>query len=111
VIDTQGASGRLQFLSLRLYNPKTHQWSLNFTSLDSGALGVPMVGEFKQGSGMFYSRDELNGKAILCRFIFSNPATGPVNEEQAFSTDGGKTWEVNWINTSSIDKREASAAS
>jgi hypothetical protein len=103
VIDTQGPSGRLQFLSLRLYNPKTHQWSLNFSTMGSGELGVPMVGAFKNGSGEFYNTDQWHGRPVLCRFIFSN-LTGPSSEEQAFSADGGKTWEVNWINTAALGK-------
>lgn len=99
VIDTRGSSDHLQFISLRLYNPKSRQWSLNFSTRGSGILGTPMLGTFENGRGTFYSQDQLDGKPIRCRFIFSNLTSGPGSEEQAFSQDGGQTWEVNWINT------------
>jgi hypothetical protein len=35
----------------------------------------------------------------LVRFIFSDISATSGRDEQAFSDDGGKTWEVNWINT------------
>jgi hypothetical protein len=108
VIDTRGASDHLQFISLRLYNPKARQWSLNFSTRGSGTLGIPMLGTFKDGRGTFYSGDQLDGKPIRCRFIFSNLTSGPASEEQAFSNDGGRTWEVNWINTA-IAAKGASA--
>ncbi|RDS85138.1 hypothetical protein DWU98_02895 [Dyella monticola] len=108
VIDTQGPSGHLQFLSLRLYNPKKQQWSLNFAKRGGGELGIPMVGVFKNGSGEFYSKDQLNGHAIDCRFIFSQ-LKGAASEEQAFSSDAGKTWEVNWINNSSLATQATTA--
>lgn len=104
VIDTQGSADHLQFISLRLYNPSSRQWSLNFSTRGSGTLGIPMLGTFKDGRGTFYSPDELDGKPIRSRFIFSNLTTGPASEEQAFSGDGGKTWEVNWINSATLAK-------
>jgi hypothetical protein len=110
IIDTRGSSGHLQFLSLRLYNPKSHEWSLNFSTRGSGTLGIPMLGTFQDGRGTFYSPDELDGKPIRCRFIFSNLGTGPASEEQAFSSDGGKTWEVNWINTATAAKAASAPA-
>ena len=110
VIDARGSLDHLQFISLRLYNPKSHQWSLNFSTRGSGTLGFPMLGTFEAGRGTFYSPDILDGKPIRCRFIFSNLTTGPASEEQAFSSDGGKTWEVNWINTATLAKATSAPA-
>jgi|SRR5579885_1591005 len=97
-IDTQGPAGHLQFLSLRLYEPKSHQWTLNFAHAGSGSVGNPMHGEFHAGKGEFYDQSTLDGKAILERFSFGDITTGKAQDQQAFSADGGKTWEVNWIN-------------
>ena len=98
-IDATGPSGKLQFLSLRLYNPAARQWSLNFAGSGDGTFGVPMIGEFKGGSGEFYSQDTYRDRAILARFVFTTgKAAGSRHEEQSYSADGGKTWEVNWIN-------------
>jgi hypothetical protein len=98
-IKAGGAASRLEFLSLRLYNPQAHQWSLNFSSSDGGTLSVPMIGEFKNGRGEFYDQESLNGRTVLVRFVFSAVSPDSSRDEQAFSDDGGKTWEVNWINT------------
>ena len=100
-IRTAGPSGPLEFLSLRLYNPRARQWSINFASRNKGKLGVPQVGEFKNGRGVFYDQEPLDGRMILVRFTFSEITPDSHRDEQAFSADGGKTWEVNWINTSS----------
>lgn len=98
-IITDGPSGHLEFLSLRLYNPEAHQWSLNFAGSNSGTFGVPIIGEFKNGRGQFYDQEPLDGRMILVRFIFVADSPNSMRDEQSFSDDGGKTWEVNWINT------------
>ncbi len=97
-IQVDGPKGRLEFLSLRLYNPKSHQWSLSFATAGSGTLSVPMFGEFKDGRGEFYDQEPFRSRAILVRFVFSAPSAEAGHSEQAFSADGGKTWETNWIN-------------
>jgi len=100
-ISTGGPSGKLEFLSLRLFNPQSHQWSLNFASSDSGTLSTPMVGEFRNGRGEFYDQEPFKGRTIWVRFVFGDIASSSNRDEQAFSDDGGRSWEVNWINTSS----------
>ena len=55
-----------------------------------------VVGGFKNDVGTFYAEDTFNGKPIRVRFLWTNLATKP-HWEQAFSDDGGKTWETNWI--------------
>jgi hypothetical protein len=95
----EGPAGRFEGLSLRLYNPQTRQWSLNFSSIKSGAMSPPMIGGFKNGRGEFYNQETLNGRAIFVRFVISDITANSCRFEQAFSDDGGKTWEVNWIAT------------
>jgi len=97
-IDTQGPSGHLQFLSLRLYDPKAHQWTLNFAHAGSYLVGSPMHGQFHDGKGEFYDQSTLDGKVMLERFVFGDISAGAGQDQQAFSADGGRTWEVNWIN-------------
>ena len=98
-LDVSGAAGRIRGLSLRLYNPQTRQWSLNFASAAGGTLGPPTVGGFRDGRGEFYAQESLDGRAILVRFVISDITADSARFEQAFSPDGGKTWEVNWIAT------------
>lgn len=98
-LDVSGSAGRIEGLSLRLYNPDAGQWSLNFSNIKSGTLTVPVIGEFKNGRGEFYGADTLYGRAILVRFVIFDVTPTSAKFEQAFSNDGGKTWEVNWIAT------------
>ena len=92
-----GPAGRLEGLSLRLYNPETRQWSLNFASVKGGELSPPSIGGFVDGRGEFFSKETLGGKPIVVRFVISDVTERSVHFEQAFSADNGKTWEVNWI--------------
>ena len=98
-LEVDGPAGHIEGLSLRLYNPQSRQWSLNFVSSSGGALGVPTVGEFKNGRGEFYDQEAIGGRMILVRGIWSDITPNSGRFEQAFSGDGGKTWEVNWIAT------------
>jgi hypothetical protein len=104
-LDVDGPAGHIEALSLRLYNPESRQWSLNFSNSAGGTLSPPTIGEFRNGRGEFYSQETLGGRAILVRFVISDVTPTSCHFEQAFSDDGGKTWEVNWIAT---DTRVAS---
>lgn len=96
-LDVKGPSGRIEGLSLRLYNPQSRQWSLNFSNSAGGTLSAPVVGEFKNGRGEFFGQETFNGRMIFVRFVISDITPTSCRFEQAFSDDGGKTWEVNWI--------------
>jgi hypothetical protein len=92
-----GVAGHFEGLSLRLYNPASRQWSLNFANIRSGTLVTPTIGEFRNGVGEFYCQDTYNERAVLVRFIITKISDDACHFEQAFSEDGGKTWEINWI--------------
>jgi hypothetical protein len=103
-LDVSGPAGRIEALSLRLFNPETRQWSLNFASVRSGVMAPPTLGGFSNGRGEFYSYETLDGREILVRFVISDIKRDSCRFEQAFSADGGKTWEVNWIAVDTRDK-------
>lgn len=94
-----GPAGRFEGLSLRLYNPQSNQWSLNFANVNSGVMSQPTIGGFKDGRGEFFNQETFNGRAIFVRFVISDITPNSCRFEQAFSDDGGKTWEVNWVAT------------
>ena len=96
-LEADGASGHIEALSLRLYNPQSHQWSLNSANVKGGTISVPTVGEFKDGHGEFYDWEEINGRMVLVRNVWKDISANSCTFEQAFSDDGGKTWEINWI--------------
>jgi hypothetical protein len=90
-------AGVYRAMTLRAYNPATHTWSIWW--LDSrhpGALDPPLVGEFRDDVGTFFGNDTYQGKPICVRFIWSGVTATSARWEQAFSGDGGLTWEVNW---------------
>jgi hypothetical protein len=98
-LEADGPAGHIEALSLRLYNPDSHQWSLNFANSAGGTVSTPTIGEFRNGRGEFYDQETLNGRSILVRFVISDITQHSCHFEQAYSDDGGKSWEVNWIAT------------
>jgi hypothetical protein len=98
-LELDGPAGHIEGLSLRLYNPASRQWNISFSNAQAGTLGVPMVGGFKDGRGEFYDQEMLGDRAIFVRFIFSDITPNTFKLEQAFSDDGGKSWEANWLAT------------
>lgn len=98
-LEVDGPAGHIQGLGLRLYNPETRLWSINWANGSDNTLQIPMIGGFKNGRGDFYDHEVFNGKAIFARNSFSSITPNSIHFEQAFSEDGGKTWETNWIMT------------
>jgi len=109
-LDVKGAAGHIVGLSLRLYNPESHQWSLNFANINSGTMAVATIGEFKNRRGEFFNQETFNGRAILVKFVISDITKDSCHFEQSFSADGGKTWEVNWIATDTRTKDQSDKA-
>ena len=82
----------------RAYDPKTGLWAIWWIDGRNphGALDPPVKGRFAHGVGTFYADDTLRGKPIKVRFVWSDITPTSARWEQAYSDDGGKTWEVNW---------------
>ncbi len=97
-LDVRGAAGRIRGLSLRLYDPQTRQWSLNFASMRGGQLTQPVFGGFDvAGRGLFFGRDEVDGRVVLVRFVITPESRDRIRFVQSFSADAGATWHDNWI--------------
>lgn len=97
-LSVAGPLGKIEGGALRLFNPQSRQWSLNYASLRNGLLTAPVYGGFDdRGRGTFYGQDMLDGRAILVRFIITRMSASEARFEQAYSADGGVGWEVNWI--------------
>jgi hypothetical protein len=96
-IEADGPTGHFEGMTLFLYNPQSHQWSQTFASSEDGTLEQPSIGEFKQGRGELFDQETFNGRTILVRGTWSNITPNAHRFEQAFSDDGGKTWEPNFI--------------
>ena len=85
-------------LSLRIFNPKTRQWSISWVDNHNapGVLQPPQVGAFSNDVGIFDATDSFEAKPIVVRFIWKKLDKDHARWEQAFSPDNGKTWETNW---------------
>ncbi|WP_447761035.1 nuclear transport factor 2 family protein [Sphingopyxis panaciterrae] len=98
-----GPAGKIEGISLRLYDPGTGRWSLNFASMRDGALTPPVTGGFgADGRGVFTGGDTLGERPIRVRFVITQVSADEARFEQAFSADEGATWEVNWV---AVDRR------
>jgi hypothetical protein len=95
-ITLERETGRVVGCTLRLFNSKTQEWSIHWSSSLTGTLDVPMIGAFKDGRGVFYAQETHEGKHVFSRFIWSEMTEKSCKWEQALSEDGGRTWETNW---------------
>lgn len=102
-LSVAGTSGKIEGGSLRLYSPQSGQWSLNYANLRNGLLTSPVFGGFDaNGRGVFTGQDTVDGRTVLVRFIITRPSADEARFEQAYSGDGGASWEDNWI---AVDRR------
>ncbi len=85
-------------MSFRFFDPERKTWSIYWAdSRRPGKLDPPVVGSFSDDIGSFQGADTLDGKPILVRFDWAGVTTPTPRWEQAFSPDGGSTWESNWV--------------
>jgi hypothetical protein len=83
-------------MTVRFYNTRTHQWTLWWGTRALSISPPPQTGHFNAGGvGRFYAYDTWKGTPVICRFQWTR-VNGSPHFEQAYSTDGGKTWETNW---------------
>lgn len=92
-------TGAYRGASVRLFDRSTDLWSIYWMSDASAAIEPPVVGRFRDGTGVFEGDDTLEGRPIRVRFIWSDVTDRTARWEQAFSPDGGQSWETNWIMT------------
>lgn len=89
--------GHLRGVALRLFDVKTQLWRIYWADGSSGILDVPMIGKFDGQRGEFYAQEMFGSQSIFSRFIWTIHNETTCRWEQAFSPDGGRTWETNWM--------------
>ena len=90
-------TGEYRAASLRSFDAQHKQWAIWWLDArNPHRLDVPVIGGFSQGVGTFYAEDSFNGQPIRVRFRWTNTRSPSPQWEQAFSSDAGKTWEINW---------------
>jgi hypothetical protein len=98
-IEADGATGHFEGLTLFLYNPDSHQWTQTYASSRSGSLNPSLTGGFNDRRGELFGQDTYDGRTILVRTVWSEIKPDSHHFELAFSDDGGKTWEPNFVAT------------
>lgn len=97
-LEADTPTGHIEGMTVRTYNPKSHQWSIYWANRNNGVFSLPpTVGKFRNGRGEFFDQEDFNGQNIFVRYLWIVPNADTTRWEQAFSVDGGKTWETNWI--------------
>jgi hypothetical protein len=94
-IEADGPS-HIELLDVRTFDPRSQQWVENQADGGSNTLGQPAFGKFANGRGVFYDVETQNGKTVLVRQMFFDIARSSYAFEQAFSGDGGRTWQTNF---------------
>lgn len=83
--------------TVRTWDASAGLWRIYWSNADTGELGTPVEGTVGPTGGDFLADEDWNGTPITCRFRWSRLDTDSPRWEQAFSTDGGATWETNWV--------------
>lgn len=96
-VTLERASGITEEVVARFYDPQTQQWSIYEADSGSGFSSRPVIATFKDGRIVGYSHEPWEGKHIFRRVTWSEITAASFHWEQAFSADGGTTWETNWI--------------
>ncbi|GIL41903.1 hypothetical protein [Roseiterribacter gracilis] len=84
-------------LTIRLFDPKTQLWSIYWIASNNPVMDTaPVVGKFNGNVGEFFCDDVQEGRKVRVRYTWTNLGDGKATWAQAFSPDGGKSWETNW---------------
>lgn len=91
--------GTYRAATLRTYDAASDAWAIWWFDgrVPHGKIDPPMRGHFADGVGTFLADDNFDGKPIKVRFMWSHITPTSCRWEQAFSPDGGASWEDNWI--------------
>lgn len=89
-------TGRYRAVSLRHFDAATGTWSIWWFDERYPGFGTPITGRFENGVGTFLEETEFEGRPIVCRYLWSEITPTSARWQQAFSPDGGETWETNW---------------
>jgi hypothetical protein len=97
-VESLDRSLKIHGQTLRLYNRLTRQWSIYLVDAAEGTIGLPpVIGDFRNGVGEFFDQELWKDRAVFVRYHWFNLSPLACRMEQAFSADGGKSWETNWI--------------
>ena len=83
-------------MAIRTYDRAKHLWSIYWIGGYDGLMQPPVTGNFDGDTGIFTADDTDGGRPIKVKFLWKKLTPATAHWEQAFSYDGGKSWEINW---------------
>ena len=89
---TKGWSG----VTVRHFEIEKRQWKIYWINNRDGKMQEPVVGGFQGDIGLFFGEDVDDGRPVKVVYKWTKAGPNAARWEQAFSYDGGKTWETNW---------------
>jgi hypothetical protein len=90
-------AGAYSAMTVRYFDPATRRWAIYWIDSRRHEVEPAVVGVFEDGAGTFFADDTFEGRPIRVRFVWSEITANSARWEQAFSADGGASWEVNWV--------------
>lgn len=85
-------------LSIKAFEPATQQWAIIWIDNRNPLDFRPLWGSFEAGVGTFFQVIETSdGQPLHVRYIWDDVTATSARWQQAFSFDGGKHWDTNWI--------------
>ena len=92
-------AGVYRGMSARAFDPRTNSWAIWWLDgRNPERIDPPVRGGFKGDEGEFFGTDVYKGTPVNVRFRWHEVRSKRPWWDQAFSTDGGKSWEINWRN-------------
>ena len=83
-------------VSLRLFDKGLGLWRIYWMDTNGATLFPPVEGSFSDNVGLFRGHDQQDGIPVVVEFRWDKTDHDSPTWQQAFSTDNGNTWEVNW---------------
>jgi hypothetical protein len=95
-IEADGPKGHWEGMTVFLYNPQAHQWSMNFANSSGGTMAAPMIGSWENGRADLFASDTLDGRSVLVRAVWSDITPTSHTYQEFFSADGGRSWALSF---------------
>ena len=83
-------------LSFRTFDVEARRWSIYWVASATGLLQAPVHGRFENGIGLFRGEDVDADRPVQVTYLWDRITQSTARWSQAFSYDGGETWETNW---------------
>lgn len=93
-IQADGPKGHWEGMTVFLYDPEAHQWSINFANGSVGKITPPMIGSLQDGRIQLSGTDTFDGRAVMIRAVWSDFTPTSHIYQESVSGDAGQTWAV-----------------